>query len=49
MKVNHAEEITGLLDKLTVVLKGVPPPWLRKALLKDRDRTLDFEDNVNLG
>jgi nitrogen fixation protein NifX len=47
MKVNQPEEITDLLDKLTTVLKGVPPPWLRKALLKGRDRTLDFEDNMN--
>ena len=47
MKVSQPEEITDLLDKLTGVLKGVPPPWLRKALLKSRDRTLDFEDNMN--
>lgn len=49
MKVNQPEEITDLLDKLTGVLKGVPPPWLRKALLRDRDRTLDYEDNMNHG
>jgi nitrogen fixation protein NifX len=49
MKVNQPEEITDLLDKLTGVLKGAPPPWLRKALLRDRDRTLDFEDNMNRG
>jgi nitrogen fixation protein NifX len=49
MKVNQPEEISDLLDKLTGVLKGVPPPWLRKALLRDRDRTLDFEDNMNHG
>jgi nitrogen fixation protein NifX len=49
MKVSQPEEITGLLDKLTGVLKGAPPPWLRKALLRDRDRTLDFEDNMNHG
>ena len=49
MKVTQPEEITDLLDKLRQVLKGVPPPWLRKALLKGRDRTLDFEDNVGHG
>jgi len=49
MKVNQPEEITDLLEKLTGVLKGVPPPWLRKALLRDRDRTLDFEDNMDHG
>jgi nitrogen fixation protein NifX len=49
MKVNQPEEITDLLEKLTGVLKGMPPPWLRKAMLRDRDRTLDFEDNMNHG
>jgi nitrogen fixation protein NifX len=49
MKVDRPEAIADLLDKLTGVLKGVPPPWLRKALLRDRDRTLDFEDNMNHG
>jgi nitrogen fixation protein NifX len=49
MKVSQPEEITDLLDKLTPVLRGVPPPWLRKALMKGRDRTLDYEDNMNLG
>jgi nitrogen fixation protein NifX len=49
MKVSQPEEITDLLDKLTGVLKGSPPPWLRKALLRDRDRTLDYEDNMNHG
>ena len=28
------------------VLKGTPPPWLRKALLKGKERALDFEDEV---
>ncbi|HEX5785335.1 MAG TPA: nitrogen fixation protein NifX, partial [Burkholderiaceae bacterium] len=27
------------------VLKGTPPPWLRKALLKGQPRSHDFEDN----
>ncbi len=44
MKVNQPEEIEHLLGKLEVVLKGTPPPWLRKALAKDKERTLDFED-----
>ena len=30
--------------KLQGVLKGTPPPWLRKALLKDQPRQPDFED-----
>src|SRR6266496_4654785 len=44
MKVNQPEEITDLLAKLEDVLKGTPPPWLRKALAKDQERVLDFED-----
>jgi nitrogen fixation protein NifX len=27
------------------VLQGTPPPWLRKALLKDQGRTVSFEDD----
>jgi nitrogen fixation protein NifX len=46
MKVNQPEEISDLLVKLTDVLKGTPPPWLRKALLKDKERVLDFEEEV---
>ncbi len=44
MKVNQPEEITDLLVKLEDVLKGTPPPWLRKALSKSQDRNIDFEE-----
>ena len=44
MKVNQPEEILSLVEKLEGVLKGSPPPWLRKALAKGQERTLDFED-----
>jgi nitrogen fixation protein NifX len=46
MKVNQPEEISGLLEKLVGVLKGSPPPWLRKALLKGQERKFDFDDEV---
>ena len=46
MKVNQPEEIADLLARLGEVLKGNPPPWLRKALLKGQERELDFEDEV---
>src|SRR5450631_1128789 len=49
MKVNQPEEITHLLDKLKEVLNGVPPPWLRKALLKGQERSFDFEEEVEHG
>lgn len=44
IKVNQPEPIEELLEKLREVLKGTPPPWLRKALAKDREKVLDFED-----
>jgi nitrogen fixation protein NifX len=44
IKVNQPEPIEELLEKLRVVLKGTPPPWLRKALAKDREKVMDFED-----
>ena len=45
MKVAQPEEIAVLLDKLKDVLNGMPPPWLRKAMLKGQERTLDFEED----
>ncbi len=49
IKVTQSEEIDMLLDKLCGVLQGTPPPWLRKALLKGKERTFDFEDEVQHG
>jgi nitrogen fixation protein NifX len=47
IKVTEPEDITVLLDKLCAMLKGTPPPWIRKALLKGKERTLDIEDEVS--
>jgi nitrogen fixation protein NifX len=44
MKVNEPEPIEGMLVKLQDVLKGTPPPWLRKVMAKGQTRALDFED-----
>ena len=44
MKVDRPEEIEDLLSKLETVLRGTPPPWLRKALAKGKERAFDFED-----
>ncbi|HUV98731.1 MAG TPA: nitrogen fixation protein NifX [Gallionella sp.] len=46
IKVSQPEVIMDILEKLQEVLKGTPPPWLRKALLKDQKRVFDFEDEV---
>ncbi|GAB6852359.1 MULTISPECIES: nitrogen fixation protein NifX [Paraburkholderia] len=45
IKVPQPEPIEAILVKLRDVLKGTPPPWLRKALAKDGARSYDFEEN----
>ncbi|MGM9428828.1 nitrogen fixation protein NifX [Hydrogenophaga sp. MI9] len=45
IKVPQPESIAEILEKLLVVLKGTPPPWLRKALQKDAAPSFDFEDD----
>lgn len=45
IKVPQPESIAEILDKLQVVLQGTPPPWLRKAMAKDSERSFDFEDD----
>ena len=44
MKVTQPEAIDELCVKLEGVLKGSPPPWLRKVMAKGQERALDFED-----
>ena len=44
MKVNQPEDISDLLLKLENVLKGTPPPWLRKAMSKGKERNFDFDE-----
>ena len=44
MKVTQPEAIDDLCVKLEDVLKGSPPPWLRKVLAKGQDRSFDFEE-----
>lgn len=53
VKVGQPENIADVLQRLQVVLDGTPPPWLRKALIKDQARPIDFaeedEKGVQLG
>lgn len=49
VKVNQPEEIGLILVRLEEVLKGSPPPWLRKALNKGKERTLNFGDEEDNG
>jgi nitrogen fixation protein NifX len=44
MKVAQPEPIEEMLAKLRDVLKGTPPPWLRKVMAKGQAKELDFED-----
>lgn len=46
VKVAGPEDIEEVLAQLKDVLNGTPPPWLRKALLKDQEKSLDFEDEA---
>jgi len=46
IKVSEPEVIADILVKLQAVLDGTPPPWLRKALLKDQKRNFDFTEEV---
>jgi nitrogen fixation protein NifX len=45
IKVAQPESIAEILDKLQIVLKGTPPPWLRKALVKDKEHSFDVEED----
>jgi len=49
IKVAETQPIADSLQQLQKVLSGNPPPWLRKALNKGRERTIDFEDEVIYG
>ena len=49
VKLNAAEPILDILDRLQTVLQGTPPPWLRKALLKGQPRCFDFDDELEHG
>lgn len=45
IKVAQPEPIDELLVKMQAVLKGTPPPWLRKVLMKEQGITTNFEDD----
>jgi len=48
VKVTQPEPILDILDKLQVVLKSTPPPWLRKAVMKGQEPANRFEDDDEL-
>lgn len=45
IKVAQPEPIETLLAKLRDVLRGTPPPWLRKAIANSGGQSPDFEED----
>ncbi len=43
IKVSQPEAIDDLLNKLRDMLKGNPPPFIRKAMAKGKERIFDLE------
>ena len=43
MKTNGAVPVAEIVGKLQEVLKGNPPPWLRKAM--NKDNTVSFDED----
>jgi len=46
IKAKGPELIQEILERIGDVMKGTPPPWLRKAMLKGQERVVDFESEV---
>ena len=46
VRVPETETIAKLIEKLQAVLGGTPPPWLRKAIHKGKERDFNFDDEV---
>lgn len=44
IKVSEPEVIEEVLAKLRDVLNGTPPPFLRKAMMRDQERTFEFNE-----
>ena len=43
IKSNSMETIEDLLEKIQNVMKGTPPPWLRKAMMKGEAQPMNYE------
>ncbi len=46
VKLPRPEPILDILDRVQTMLKGTPPPWLRKALGSGRPTPSDFLDEA---
>lgn len=43
VKAKSMESIDDLLSQIQKVMQGTPPPWLRKAMLKDQAKPASFD------
>ena len=43
VKVPTPQAIATIIERLQEVLKGTPPPWLRKVLMKGKERSFEFD------
>ncbi|SIQ46493.1 nitrogen fixation protein NifX [Aromatoleum tolulyticum] len=48
VKVPSPQPIATIIERLQEVLRGTPPPWLRKVLLKGRERSFDFDAETDV-
>ena len=47
VKIPQPQAIEDLIARMQEVLKGTPPPWIRKAMLKGKERSAsDFEEVI---
>jgi nitrogen fixation protein NifX len=46
VKLSPPASIRDVLERLQGVLRGTPPPWLRKAMRKGEPPRTDFDDGV---
>ena len=46
IRVPETETIAHQIERLQVVLRGTPPPWLRKAINKIQARDFDLDSEV---
>ena len=46
VKLAQPEPILEVILRLQAVLRGTPPPWLRKAMRKGEPVPLDFDDEI---
>ena len=47
VKAPAPQPIAEIVTRLQEVIKGTPPPWLRKALMKGKERSFDFDEEEN--